>query len=198
MYLNEGICTKSNCNYRHPRVCSYWLNNICFRGESCCYNHNDATKNDEDNGFISKDTKNKTTGRIDDTCDRYDKKTTQRYYCEYCKCDFCPECIKKEVANIEGIEKDSVDCHLIHERVNENVEENDDKSIGYSNCQCGNMDGENFKCKDCTRIFCRSCPSGPIPQSETLRCLECLFSETTEMYTSTPEKRQIGQTSLTQ
>lgn len=56
------------------------------------------------------------------------------------------------------------------------------------NCQCGKLSGDEIKCEKCIRIFCRTCPSGPIPESESVECLECLFSGTSEIVTSTPEK----------
>ena len=60
-----------------------------------------------------------------------------------------------------------------------------DKSANIEYCQCGKSNYiENFKCKDCDKIFCKNCPTGPVG----IHCMECILVELRPA-TSTPKTK---------
>ena len=86
-------------------------------------------------------------------------------------------------------ENASIEEMFKNDKSKKNVEMEVEKIHEISKCECDQqISGEIFRCEQCKKIFCQSCPSGPIKESDILRCLDCLFLDTT-MYTSTPEKK---------
>ena len=84
-------------------MCRYWKQSICYRGNSCLYDHKDVvSKNSDIENMAGKEMKK---------CDRCPKSSPNRYYCELCGKDFCPECIK-------GARYDDISgCNLFHKAI---------------------------------------------------------------------------------
>jgi hypothetical protein len=95
-YIENRVCIKTCCRKRHPRLCRYFTRGICRRGESCKYLHDPS--------------------RQENNCNRCHKNSPQKYYCEFCKKSFCPECTVKEAhtMNIYNTNDGLVTCSNIH------------------------------------------------------------------------------------
>ena len=92
IYLETGVCWKSNCHQRHPKTCRY--GSRCYRGESCRYLHQDST------------------------CGKCQQFSHILYYCEFCKQSFCSSCTVKQahLGNIyENPNSEDPKCENIHQ-----------------------------------------------------------------------------------
>ena len=123
------------------------------------------------------------------------------YFCEFCGENFCAKCTVKEAHDENYITTtDVLGCKEIHQSNNakkapshdSTMEVDDvdkvtelDKSADIAFCQCRKSnDIENYKCKDCDKIFCKNCPTGPVGE----HCLECILVEFRPA-TSTPKRK---------
>ena len=94
-HVEQGVCNKTNCRKRHPRNCRNFKRSICLRGESCKYLHN--------------------PGRDENKCNKCEKFTLQKYFCEFCKKSFCPECTVEEAHHTNLYNNDGQPtCSKIH------------------------------------------------------------------------------------
>ena len=95
-YIVNKICTKLQCRKRHPQRCRYFLKTICRRGDTCRYLHIKPTETEK--------------------CHRCQNLAKQRYYCEFCRRNFCSSCTIGEahVKNIYNPEEHSNQCLSIH------------------------------------------------------------------------------------
>lgn len=118
-FRKDGICQKSFCRDRHPKMCRYWKRGFCFRGDSCCFTHTkkeDASNDKADfnidktgkestieeadnneNDIANMDVENsneretKTETKTNKTC-RNCKSTEISNQCDKCENYFCSNC----------------------------------------------------------------------------------------------------------
>ena len=175
---------KINCRDQHPKTCNFWKNGHCYRGSFCVYLHK-HTK------FDKNDTAEK---EIDDEmkmqCDRCTTMIRNRYFCEFCKLDFCAVCTNSEAHN-KDYDNDNVlvDCNNIHKHVEKSDMEVDSKTVETRNkkCQCSKEANlELRECKGYRYYFFKHCSAHPL--MEEAICLRCMFSDFF-MVSSKPKKK---------
>lgn len=182
-FESEGICLKTICRDRHQRPCRYWRRGECFRGETCEFSHR-LIRNEL---YLQEHKK----------CDKCDNVNINLYYCNFCGKNFCCECTKEQ-AHDEQFTKftEIVDCEQLHDTITKE-DYSPDQEIALEKekveqslyCDCGKSCSEDtFKCEECRKFFCRSCPAGPIENE--LQCIKCMFDDEM-MITSTPNNSGI-------
>ena len=136
-------------------------------------------------------------------CENCDSASTQLYYCELCRRNFCINCTIKE-AHDKWYNKTTkiLNCDQIHTKKYKlgssledeqmdiptdetNMQFDIENASEIKHCNCGKpYKTENFKCTDCGKNFCDMCPDAPIGEN----CLACLIVEARPM-TSAPIKK---------
>ena len=110
-YLGSGQCPSlRTCPYQHPKVCKFWSKTTCYRGEDCCYlhqqveQHESVTSNDK-----ASTSENNLDGNIEDV-DKVDQEalTVDHYFKLYeADADGIAKLIAEET-DVEQIEHEEV------------------------------------------------------------------------------------------
>ena len=102
IFLEKGLCPKQRCIKRHPKACRYFQRGFCKRGDECRYLHKTKIPDDQI--------------RSVDSCDRCRNISHQRYYCEFCRKDFCPNCTAEDAhdKNVYIQNQETPSCSDIH------------------------------------------------------------------------------------